>query len=149
MTTTDYSDDHNYLFTLNIPVSDGGVIVHAFEAGNMGPNHTKINVEVGFRATGSDQEKVIFARGDTWCGIPSIHSIDGAHARELVGNLIAMKPGDTDSEYFESYTSEQLEFAKRYGEEISLEIMATYCDENGNVIEDFDTETDPLEISTT
>ena len=34
-----------------------------------------------------------------------------------------MKPGDTDSEYFEHYTPEQLAFAEQYGETVDCYAM--------------------------
>jgi hypothetical protein len=46
--------------------------------------------------------------------------MDGDGAKELVSSLIAMKPGDTDKEYFDNYTSEQLEWARQNGEYLSM-----------------------------
>ena len=34
--------------------------------------------------------------------------------------FLSLKPGDTDPEYFEGYTPEQLEFARQEGESLSL-----------------------------
>lgn len=127
-------DDPNYLFTLRVQVFRGDrlIVIHAFD-GNQGanysPTHNRIDVEV--RQGG----EVIFPRGATWCGIPNGHMIDGVYAREAVLSLVAMKPGDTDSEYFESYTDRQSAWAGRYGEHLSCEAQYRYCDENGAVRE--------------
>jgi len=118
--------ESGYLFTLRVPIFYNGktstVVVHAFEGGCQAPNHTRIDVEV--RMNG----KVIFPRGATWCGIPGNHSVDGIHAKELVLSLIAMKPGDTDPDYFKDYTEDQLEFVERYGEELNMARLDRYCD---------------------
>lgn len=114
------SDQHDFLFTLR-PVK--GVTVHAFDANyrdNTG--HRRIDVEV--HADG----KVVFPRGATWCSVPRGCTVDGVDARELVLSLVAMKPGDTDADYFESYTEAQLSFADTYGEAIDYVRQLRYCD---------------------
>ena len=35
-------------------------------------------------------------------------------------SFLSLQPGDTDDEYFESYTADQLAWAKRRGEELSM-----------------------------
>ncbi len=69
---------------------------------------------------------VIFPKGSTWCGLPVGKCTDSDDAKELVLSLLAMRPGDTDSDYFASYTPEQLEFATSYGEELSLVALDRY-----------------------
>ena len=116
------------LFTLKINVGkDPVIVIHAFEGEWQSGNHTKIDVEV--RQGG----KVVFPRGTLYCGIPGHSSIDGNYAKEAVLSLVAMKPGDTDREYFADYTPEQLEWAERYGDDLSAIGQLRYCDENGNV----------------
>jgi hypothetical protein len=44
-----------------------------------------------------------------------------------------MRPGDTDDDYFDSYTPEQLAFVEEYGEALGYVRQSRYCDENGNV----------------
>lgn len=90
------------------------------------PNHTRIDCEL--RQGG----KIIFARGDTWCATPGC--VDDDEAKELVMSLFAMRPGDTDPEYFASYTAEQLAWVERNGEELGVEREYRYCDpETGGV----------------
>lgn len=113
---------HSFLFSLRIRTSEGMVIVDAFEGEHQQPNHTKINVVVKLN------RKTIFKFGDTWCGIPSHHSIDGVYAKESVLHLIAIKPGDTDPSYFEGYTEEQLDFADSLGEQLFMAAQDRYCD---------------------
>jgi len=118
------------LFTLRVrPRTDRPMIViRAFDGNHVGSyGHTRIDVEV--RMGG----EIIFPRGATYCGVPRGTTIDGIEAKELVLSLIAMKPGDTDPEYFASYTPEQIAFAREYGEALDLERECRYCDDNGNV----------------
>ncbi len=116
------------LFTLRVPTSDGNVMIKAYDGGNSRYGGWRIDVEVKHKG------KVIFPLGALYCGTPPAGgmSIDGLAAKELVMWLVGMKPGDTDKEYFESYTTHQIEWAQRFGEEISCERESRYCDENGN-----------------
>ena len=124
-------DDPAFLFELHIrPYSDRStIIVRAFErSGWMADSHTRIDVEV--RQDGA----VIFPRGSLWCGIPSHQSIDGIDAKACVLGLVSMRPGDTDSDYFDSYSADQLAWANEFGEALSWEREARYCDpETGSV----------------
>jgi len=117
---TQLNREHDFLFTLRVCVfaSEPLVVVNAFEGrdagrGRMGDRHNRIEVEV--RQGGH----VLFPRGQLYCGLPTFKSIDGPDARELVLSLVAMKPGDTDTDYFEHYTSEQLAWAERHGDGVS------------------------------
>jgi len=120
----------DHLFTLRIDVGRGPlVIIRAFDAPyEYSPTgHSRIDVEV------THGGRVIFPRGATWCGVPRGTTTDGIEARELVLSLVAMKPGDTDQDYFASYTPEQLAWTEEYGEAIDRERQSRYCDGNGNV----------------
>jgi len=78
--------------------------------------------------------KVIFPRGALYCGVPAGTSIEGVDARELALSTVGMRPGDTDEEYFASYTPEQRAWALEYGDAISMERSARYCNpETGEV----------------
>ena len=116
----------DHLFTLRVRVGRGEpfVIIRAFKAPyTYSPTgHTRIDVEVrhGGRA--------VFRRGDTWCAVPCGTTTDGIAAKELVMALVAMKPGDTDSDYFAGYSAEQLAWAEKYGEAIDSERYYWYCD---------------------
>jgi hypothetical protein len=62
--------------------------------------------------------RLVFARAD-FHGSP-LHAVD---ADATVAGLLAflsLKPGDTDPDYFEGYTAEQLAFARAEGENLSL-----------------------------
>lgn len=112
---------HEHLFTCRYRLSTGMVVIHAAYNPAQFGTHTRINVAV--RQNG----KVIFPLGSLYCGIPGHRSIDGKEGKELVGSLVAMKPGDTDSDYFDSYTPEQLEWAKENGEELSCLVESRFA----------------------
>ncbi len=56
--------------------------------------------------------------GEDFCCAPGFASDSDDSLRSLLG-FLTLKPGDTDSEYFESYTDEQRAFASSHGEELS------------------------------
>lgn len=122
--------DLSHLFTLRVRVRTDRptIVIHAFDGNHVGEyGHSRIDVEV--RMGG----KTIFARGDTYCAVPAGTTLDGIKAKDLVMSLVAMMPGDTDDEYFASYTPEQLAFAEEYGDFLDCERQLRYCDENGEV----------------
>jgi hypothetical protein len=47
-------------------------------------------------------------------------AIDSRKAALTVLSFLSLRPGDTDSEYFADYTSEQLVFAQEHGESLSM-----------------------------
>jgi hypothetical protein len=96
-------------------------VVHAFEnyKASIGDSHTRIDVEAILVREGGKRE-TLWPRGTTWCGMPNGTTIDGQRAKELVLSLLAMKPGDTDDDFFAGWTEAQLDFASRYGEELGM-----------------------------
>lgn len=121
------------LFTLRLRFADKSpATVRAFDGGEVWASHltSKAKIDVEVRHAG----RVVFPLGDLWCAMSPFHTVDGIHARELVLSLIGMRPGDTDRDYFDPYTKEQIDWAIRYGEEINLIRMDRYCDpESGEV----------------
>ncbi len=120
--------DHSFLFQLRVGIfmDEPLIIINAWEGGVNFNGGTRIDVEV------KQGGNVIFRRGDTWCGTPAYGgmSLDGKEAKELVLSLVAMKPGDTDAEYFENYTNEQIEWAEKYGDYLCSVGMERYSKEN-------------------
>jgi hypothetical protein len=48
--------------------------------------------------------------------------------------FLTLHPGDTDAEYFASYTAEQRDYCAAHAETLYCEVQARFCDENGAVI---------------
>jgi hypothetical protein len=115
-------NDPSFLFelryTLYIPsAGPSQVLIRAWEASRYdadgrprypNSNHTRLDCELRYNG------QVIFAKGDTYCATPGC--IDDDDAKELVTSLFCMKPGDTDSDYFESYTPEQLAWVEQHAD---------------------------------
>lgn len=54
--------------------------------------------------------KVIFS-GSDFCASP-LHAVDSLATAYSLLSFLCLRPGDTDKEYFEEYTKEQMEWAK-------------------------------------
>lgn len=65
----------------------------------------------------TDVWEVIFAGEEFYPGVGT--PIDSDRALAGVAGFCSLRPGDTDPEYFERYTSRQLEFAEERGEELA------------------------------
>jgi hypothetical protein len=122
---------HDKLFQLRVKTRTdrAPIIITAFDANRTDPNTGHIFIDVEVKQAGD----TIFKRGDTYCAVSRWMSIDGIEAKELVLSLVAMQPGDTDSEFFANYSERQLEWARENGEALDCEREFRYCDENGNV----------------
>lgn len=119
------------LFTLRVNTSQGLVVINAFNGhhtGRMGHQRIDIEVTLGKKINGKFLKETIFARGDTCCAVNSYTAIDSYGAKELVMGAVGIKPGDTDDEYFDTYTPVQLKFAEELGEEIDCARQDRYCD---------------------
>ena len=59
--------------------------------------------------------------GDDFSVSP-MHGLDSDETILALMNFLCLKPGDTDAEYFEEYTPEQLEFADEHGEALMFAV---------------------------
>jgi hypothetical protein len=66
--------------------------------------------------TFTDGGSVIF-QGEDFAGSP-LHSDDSDETVAALLGFLALRPGDTDREYFDRYTPEQLDWARANGEEL-------------------------------
>lgn len=71
-----------------------------------------------------DQGKLIFEGQDFHCS--PMHPIDSLDAAYSLLSFLALQPGNTDEEYFEYYTPEQLAWAEARGEELYSAIPDKY-----------------------
>jgi len=62
-------------------------------------------------------------------GCSPMYSIDGDDAIRSLMNFLTLKPGDTDPEYFENYTKEQLEYCDRHAEALGLVVYDRFEDQ--------------------
>jgi hypothetical protein len=63
--------------------------------------------------------KLLVFEGDDYSPSP-MHSIDGDESVAGLLAFLSLKPGDTDAGYFARYTRDQMWFAKKWGETLSL-----------------------------
>lgn len=119
--------DGNFLFDLRVDLGRYGqprklATIRAFDRNERCPVHGHNYLRLELRFEG----RTLWTDGRV--GLPAGTCVDGVEARELALSLFAMKPGDTDREFFSDYTEEQLEFVSTYGEEIGLIREDRYCD---------------------
>src|SRR5271165_410116 len=102
------NERHDYLFTLKLKLFKGEpmIIIDAYDAPKRyyGTGINGIDVEV--RQGG----KIIFERGQLYCGVNQWTVIDGDEAKELVLSLVSIS--------IETHSAEQLEWTARNGESI-------------------------------
>ena len=53
-------------------------------------------------------------------GPSPLHAIDSDDAVASLLGFLALRPGDTDSEYFDDYTPEQIEYTEQHAEALNL-----------------------------
>lgn len=73
--------------------------------------------------------KLLF-EGEAFYASP-VHAIDSDECLRALLSFLTLRPGDTDREYFDSYTPEQMDFAQGPAEQLSLWTLDV---ENGHVL---------------
>lgn len=89
---------------------------------------------IAYRLT--SQRRVIFEGDDYAAHLHSDESLetDDTLVEGLMG-FLTLRPGDTDAEYFEKYTPEQLAFAAEHAESLSCEVACRFqCPECGGAL---------------
>lgn len=81
--------------------------------------HEKIGYELLMRENG--KSVVLFSAADFR---PSpMHSVDGDDAVKALMSFLTLRPGDTDREYFDNYSPEQMEYCQAHAETLSIEVL--------------------------
>ena len=78
---------------------------------------TKIGYRFTERSEPGDVE-VIF-EGEDFAGSP-MHADDSIETMRSLLSFLTLRPGDTDREYFESYSERQMEFCIQHAESLSI-----------------------------
>ncbi len=65
-----------------------------------------------------NEEKVIFKGDDFGCS--PLHAIDSDECLRSLLSFLTLRRGDTDAEYFEDYTPEQMDFRDTHAETLSM-----------------------------
>ena len=74
---------------------------------------------LGYRLTTTD--KVCVFEGEDFAGSP-MHADDSDETVAGLMSFLCLQPGDTDADYFESYTAAQLAFAAEHAEALRCEV---------------------------
>lgn len=74
------------------------------------------------------QSEILF-EGEDFCCSPC-HAVDSNETIEQIMGFLTLRPGDTDSEYFDNYTPRQMEFCEQYAEYLACAVMAWFEGEN-------------------
>lgn len=106
----------NFLFQQRIKLDGKLCRIYAYDSNHTDPQtgHMRIDVEV-FHGP-----ECIFRVGELYCAVNRWTAIDSDAAKSLVLSLVAMKPGDTDADYFEGYSDAQKRWAQAFGDEITM-----------------------------
>jgi hypothetical protein len=97
--------------------------------------HTRQH-KIGYALWQPGHDEPLFVGED--CGVAPSDSIDGDGALRGLMGFLTLKPGDTDDEYFENYTPEQLAFAESDAEQMSMWGMDPGDFEHGENIPQFE-----------
>lgn len=82
---------------------------------------------IGYRFTMREPHNnpvVVFEAEDYGCS--PLHAIDSDDCVNGLMNFLTLRPGDTDREYFDEYTPEQMDYCQSHAEALSAEVMARY-----------------------
>ena len=99
-------------FRLYLPAYESTLGWFRLELQDNGPRYRLVHI------VGND-ERVVFGGCDFRPGAGSYY-----WDRRAIGDLmffLTLKPGDTDEEYFEKYSTEQLEYARVHAERLGIE----------------------------
>lgn len=85
---------------------------------------TRIAYRLTMREPGARRSVVIF-EGSDYSGSP-MHADDSDDNVAGLMGFLTLRPGDTDAEYFESYTPEQRAYCDAHAESLSCEVMTRF-----------------------
>jgi len=66
-------------------------------------------------------------QGEDFAGSP-LHADDSDETISSLMSFLTLRPGDTDSEHFEGYSTAQLDFASEHAEALSWEVIQRFED---------------------
>lgn len=82
--------------------------------------------KIGYRLRQHDHGRTVVLFEGSDIGNSPMYCIDSDRTVAAVLVLLTLKPGDTDSEYFEHYTAAQLEFCDTHAEALELESIRRF-----------------------
>lgn len=82
---------------------------------------------LAYRLSMGPPDVVLFEGEDYACS--PMHAIDSDECARSLMTFLTLRPGDTDREYFENYTPEQLAYCSEHAEALSMAVMDRYGEE--------------------
>lgn len=120
------SYDRETLFRLAVRLREGTMHVRVYGDGIASNGGMKYDAFVWIRKKNvpTPHDQIIFSslKGS----FSPCFSVDGDDAKRHILQHIAMKPGDTDAEFFADYTKEQLDFVKLNSDDIYMTSIERY-----------------------
>lgn len=103
------NDDGSWTWTIPNPLNSGGNYrLNMREAGMRGTKTV-----LAYKLYTPFSRKPMFE--DAGFGCSPLHAIDSEDAAKSLLGFLTLRPGDTDREYFDSYTPQQLTWAQSHG----------------------------------
>ena len=69
-----------------------------------------------------DRNGAVLFEGEDFCGSP-MHADDSDETLRALLGFLTLKPGDTDRDYFDDYTEDQMDFAQTDAEALAVYAM--------------------------
>jgi hypothetical protein len=121
-------------FQLRILCVGNTITINAFEGERDNNLRRTYKIQVLQRVAAHMLQKEIFPTGQLYCAVHTDKPA-GVRAKEIVMATVAMRPGDTDAEYFSGYSEEQKAWARVYSDLLNEERLTRYCDHRGEPLE--------------
>jgi len=83
-------------------------------------------LEYAFTMRENGKTVTLFEGADFACS--PMHAIDSDAACASLLGFLTLRPGDTDREYFEEYTAQQLDYCSKHAEALSCAVMDRFGD---------------------
>lgn len=80
------------------------------------------------RTCDGSMSRTIFEGKDFYAS--PMHADDSDETVRSLMTFLTLRPGDTDSEYFEGYTEEQRAFCDEHAEALAMEVMARFGEDS-------------------
>ena len=84
---------------------------------------------LGYRLSMCEDGKTRMVFEGAEFGCSPCHAIDSDEACAAIMGFLTLRPGDTDSEYFENYTQFQLDYCEQHAEALGYDALCTFGEE--------------------
>lgn len=75
--------------------------------------------------SGRHADTIVLFTGEDFCCSP-LYAIDSDRCLATLLGFLTLRPGDTDTEYFDTYTAAQLAYCAEHAESLGAEVIARF-----------------------